>query len=362
MFAANMERTKNKGVTEEVDDPIETTVHEVKEPEDEICTSTDEEVVIDYLQYAVDHHWDYVTIDGDFDFDFLYLRSLDYSAFWVRSFQIENHLDNGCIKYFLMYNENDLAHLDEMKKEMDKSVDQIIAQIPSDADEWEICKIVHDELIKMTDNGIKNSDLHTKDAYGPLGMHEATCVGYSSAFKMVLGRLGIPCRLVCSDTHAWVWMGDDPSCGYIDIYWDDGDYINDLGEEVPHYTYFGMTDEELERISAHEIENVGLTLNDTDIDFENYHEHEGYVLDEYDFDDFFEMVQEQYADGKCAIEIRFTDKDEYDKCVWELLLDTKASMKLFTKLHYSGQVYKLYSDAEGIYVVTFFVDIDNPEG
>lgn len=81
---------------------------------------------------------------------------------------------------------------------------------------------VHDYLVDTIDydnDGANNQN----NIYGALFLHSTMCVGYSSAFTYILGKLGIKSYIVTSDSlgHAWNLVYLDGKYYNVDCTWDD---------------------------------------------------------------------------------------------------------------------------------------------
>lgn len=355
MPTRNTEETSEEYVTTET----------TEDPNLHVCDSVDEADVFLFLQEAVDNKWDRIRVKKDVTINWIDFKSLDYGAFWLENLGILQ-IDDVYDDYYLYYHDYDDEKIERMKAEIDESSDYIISCIPEGADEWESALVVHDELIKMctglgldADSTDENSDGYFQaDAYGPLGVKKATCCGYTSAFVMIMNRIGIPCRLVESENHAWVWMGDDPSCGYIDVFWDDYGYVDTSGEAVIGHIYFGMTDEEQRRIGDHEIEYVSKAPGYVEAPIDSYYEHEGYYMEDYSFSEFCRIAKEEYNNGMASLEIKMADEDDYIRCKNDLN-DGYTYADFLWAIQYNDDSYELTSQNEGIYVIIILLNIDN---
>lgn len=121
-----------------------------------------------------------------------------------------------------------------MQEEMLKTAESIAAEAAKTADTFQKVKMVHDLLAERNSYGDPAEWLsHSAySALAPGGGGKPVCDGYSKAFKVVCGILGIPCAMPSSNDHMWnnVKM-DDGNWYNVDLTWDDD------GEQV-EYDYF----------------------------------------------------------------------------------------------------------------------------
>jgi len=90
---------------------------------------------------------------------------------------------------------------------VEKAVQDIIAKIPAGSSEYDKIRFVHDEIIN---NCVYDFDApDSANPYGALVLGKAKCDGYTKAFSLVLGRLGIKTAIVVGDylpdqtAHVW---------------------------------------------------------------------------------------------------------------------------------------------------------------
>lgn len=105
---------------------------------------------------------------------------------------------------------------------MEAAIDSFLARIDPDASVYWKVYAVHYHLVRSCayDESLGNV-AHT--AYGALVCGSAVCQGYSSAFELILKRLGIPCITVVSQqmNHDWNMVFVDGYWYHVDLTWDD---------------------------------------------------------------------------------------------------------------------------------------------
>lgn len=255
-------------------------------------------------------------------------RTMPYSTFWMKSFEAySGSLSSGglwrqtwedsCYVYTFDYFDLSGEEIRDMENRIDEAADEIIACIPPDADLWQKCRTIHDELARRItyDN---DSGEHCHDLYGALVEHRAVCEGYALAFRYILNRAGEACDIVVSDwkeeadptAHAWNRISAPTYEEYIDVTWDDIGYTDGSGNPVVSYDYFGLTREEMTAIDDHNL-GSGLFPELSEPEVFNYYRHEGYLLTEYNVWDVAEVFRRQYEAGSSCMTVRFADRQSY---------------------------------------------------
>jgi len=86
------------------------------------------------------------------------------------------------------------------------------------------------------------------------------------------------------ESHAWNCIYIENEGYYVDVTWDDPDYVYD----EPKYEYFCITSESLAR--THELDKT-FDVPDCDAKKFNYFEYYGFRLDTYDFSDLCDVIE-----------------------------------------------------------------------
>ena len=162
-----------------------------------------------------------------------------------------NHLDiyknikKVTIKTTKIYDER-------MKNILDFDIDKIIKEnINSKMSNREKIKVIHDYIINHTkydkdyaDN--KNKKYQSNTAFGALEEGYAICSGYADSMMLFLEKFGIKNYKIASNNHVWNYVYIDNRWYHLDLTWDDP--ITDDGKDILDYTYFLITDGELEKL------------------------------------------------------------------------------------------------------------------
>ncbi len=117
----------------------------------------------------------------------------------------------------------------------------------------DIIKGIHDYVINNTKYDKDRSDkkivkYKSDTAYGALIEGYALCGGYTDAMFIFLDYYGINNYKVISENHIWNAVEIDGKWYHLDLTWDDP--INDKDKDILEYTFFLITDEELNDIET----------------------------------------------------------------------------------------------------------------
>lgn len=206
-------------------------------------------------QYA-DNRLDenFFTVEGELSHRQLYEGISAYKEdhpenFWLKNncrFYYEN--GNTCVSLnFLMDYETRIS----AQAELDEKVEEVTANAPSDASQFELEMYIHDYIIDNCkyDYESANSDEvsdNTGNAYGVLVEGNAVCEGYSRAFQLLCKELGIECVNISgtseNENHMWNCVRLEGNWYQIDVTWDDADTEP---AEIARYMFFNLDDENM---------------------------------------------------------------------------------------------------------------------
>ena len=280
-------------------------------------------------------------------------RSFPYSTFWLKSSKCvtnflpasdeDHYFGERWYVYSLDYYPIGNYEISDMKTRIDRETDDIIACIPSGADLWLKCRVVHDELIRRASYD-HDYEEHCHDLYGALVKHKTVCEGYALAFRYILEQIGENCDVIVSTwdeqptsgIHAWNCIYTNTEERYIDVTWDDLDWRDTDGNEIVMYDYFGLTGEEIAAIDSHDFNKdyIWTTSGVEPVAF-NYYRHENCMLSSYDEWELTEVFWRQYTEGKTTLTVRFDNSEAYDACLGSFVNSERVS-QLFSDLGYYG--------------------------
>ena len=200
----------------------------------------------------------YTRLPSDMAFDDIYIVKeavlCDHpEAFWVLgSYDIRNNFHDG--NYLVLYSRYSYEEITAAFDEINRTTEDILAQIPDDADELHREMVIHDALVDSVSYDLEaaESDDSTSDAftmYGAMVKKQAVCSGYAYAAKMLLNRVGIASRVVVgmskNSGHMWNEVRIDGKWYHLDVTWDDSSADSDV--MYNRYHYFNLNDEMIGR-------------------------------------------------------------------------------------------------------------------
>ena len=163
--------------------------------------------------------------------------TIDYSTRGeeTTSFQVSYRIDDAALSTY--------------QADLDAAITSLVAQIDPAASEYDKALYVYDWLQNNVayDHDVVEPyilDTMSRTPLGALAFGKAVCTGYSSAFALVMERLGIPCEVVDSQEmlHTWNMTCIGGTWYYSDATWDDMD--EDIGAQR---FYFMVSEQTLAR-------------------------------------------------------------------------------------------------------------------
>ena len=263
----------------------------------------------------------------------------DYGCFWVSEITSSHYSEDGNdynTYYFSYYNisENDIA---VMKAQIDNQISNILSGIPAGQSQPDICKTVHDYLIGSISYDQSLTADYNENAFGGLVLGRCTCAGYAATYHCVLSRLGIPCAIVQNDTHAFCKVGQT----YVDVCFDDIGAVDENGNAVISYYYFGMSYDQVISEPAHEVSYITHGYNNNDYIIPYYYEN--YELSYYDYNAVLNIYRDQLSRGNLFPIVLFTNYQAYEDCAEHMQSDIWA---MLDELGYTGDYCVFYPNEE----------------
>ncbi len=264
------------------------------------------------------------------------LAALTYDhpeMFWLEAAftltSIEGDTNNSTANITLSYYDywNYTVDKNKKKEELKSAVEAVAEKAAKCSSHYGRIKFVHDYLIE---NAYYDYDSlaeyertehdpsceYIYSAYGCLINGRTVCVGYAKAFQLIMNELGYGCMYVTGDaggsSHAWNCVFIEGEGYYVDVTWDDNDYIND--EAV--YEYFCITTDQLE--ITHKIDNM-FRLPKCESDKYNYYKYNGYFVSSYTYKELFKIIRQQ--SDRHVIGIQFASEEDLEKAYNDLFYD-----------------------------------------
>jgi hypothetical protein len=150
---------------------------------------------------------------------------------------------------------------------LEKCREIIDSLIREDMSDYEKELAIHDWLVENTRYDeitlflIHLHDPNNETPYGPLLRGKATCLGYTTAFQLLMDMLELPCITVNGFTrkveeHAWNMVELDGDWYCVDVTWDDPAGLSGLDLKLNH-KYFNVTSDFL-RETDHQWDENGV--------------------------------------------------------------------------------------------------------
>ncbi|MFT3952131.1 MAG: transglutaminase domain-containing protein [Oscillospiraceae bacterium] len=154
-------------------------------------------------------------------------------------------VSGGYVKTIKVTYTKTAAAVSTEKNKLAAKIDAIVAAAPAGMNDFQKVKYIHDKIIKNCVYSDTGSNAYS--AYGCLVEGKAVCQGYSEAFMLLCGELGIPCVLITGTdkedgtNHMWDMVKVSGAWYHIDVTWDDP-YKAAAEKSYVRYDYFNVTD------------------------------------------------------------------------------------------------------------------------
>lgn len=189
-------------------------------------------------------------------------------------------------------------------KQTNAVVNGILSKLKEGMSEFELELYFHDYLVKNCKYIERDEDKDSYTIYGCLVDQSAVCMGYTSAFQMLLSYVGINSVTVSGSNtasgHIWNAVDIEGDWYYTDVTWDDTD-------DFFMYDNFNLTTKQIKKThkivpkiedyndkqlfdSSGYIKNVNLIIPECTAVKYNYYRYRGYVLKDINNNDMAEKI------------------------------------------------------------------------
>ncbi len=252
----------------------------------------------------------------------------------------------------------------ERRRQIEQSVDELLAEAPRDTDDYEKIRYVYETLIYETDYDLEASE--NQNIYSVFVGRASVCQGYAKAFQYLMNRMGIECALVqgkvrdTGEGHAWNLVKADGDYYYVDATWGDisyqstdqetGQEESPMGDDLPEisYDYLCITTDQLLR--THILDEAE-PMPECTAEADNYYVRENALFESYDKQKLEELVERRLGQGNLCIALRCADEVCY-RTMYEALLDRR---EIFDYLAGTGINSFVYSNNDRQLTLTFFM-------
>lgn len=201
-----------------------------------------------------------------------------------------------------------------LKAQIEAKADQWIQGAPK-GDAYEKIKYVYETLIDQVEyqeNSPQNQNIRSVFLEG-----KTVCMGYSKAAQYLLNRMGIFCTLVTGtvtgekpSSHAWNLVRIGEQYYYMDVTWGNPGYLNPVEDDAYiSYSYLCCNEETL---APTHVPDDTIPLPSCQDDSYNYYKNKGRWYDSFDWNQIYQVIQEDLVQGAEMTELRFAGQESYD--------------------------------------------------
>ena len=202
---------------------------------------------------------------------------------------------------------------DIYQTDIDTEVDNILASLSQDADDYEKIKYFYETLIKTV--AYDKDSAHNQNIISVFLNKSTVCKGYTNAMQYLLSKVDIPCTIVTGlangESHAWNLVKLDGDYYYVDTTWGNPSFLN---EEKPEgyidYKYLNVTTEDLNKTheSAESFELPECTATN-----DNYYVREGLYFTEFSEDTVGNIFKTALEENLVDISVRFSNSTAFSE-------------------------------------------------
>lgn len=246
----------------------------------------------------------------------------------------------------------------QRQKQIDSYVNQCMAGMPENADDYAKVKYIYEYLIHHTEYDAAAED--NQNICSVFIEGKSVCQGYAKATQYLLNEAGVFStlvlgRVVGGEGHAWNLVKIDDNYYYMDTTWGDASYQAVGGtasyprKKIPtiNYDYLCVSTEQMNL--THTLDNV-VELPECDSMEDNYYVREGLYFTEWDKEQIERIFKEEYEKGSAYVTLKCENYDVYRQMHDALI----SNQEIFRYLDCPDGVVS-YSDDERQYSMSFWL-------
>lgn len=251
--------------------------------------------------------------------------------FWITStfgYLIDKSNSNTIVQLHSDFSPEDVSRA---VRETGEIIDTYLADTPAGLSDYELEKMVHDDIIDMCSYNSDVALAGTSDGYekyytiyGVLKEHQAVCEGYARTFELLLNLLGVECVGITGmaqggengeeELHMWNAVKISDKWYLVDATWDDQndefqrhDYFNVTSEimnhdHMPSKLYYELTDDQINGDETYAAVAMNMFVPECyDMDY-NYIVAEYPHMVDYEADDVIEALYDTAYDEETYFE------------------------------------------------------------
>ncbi|WP_195978042.1 transglutaminase domain-containing protein [Blautia luti] len=213
----------------------------------------------------------------------------------------------------------------QITQAMEKAYQEVLTQIPDEADDYQKVMVVYTYIIDNTDYVVSQDD---QSIAGTFWKKQAVCAGYAGAVQYLLERLGVYCIYVEGDArnstqgHAWNIVRLDGEYYYVDATNGDqpdfleGDAVDLVEHKTTIYDYLCPFPVEYEENYTASEEFPVPVCTATD---KNFYVLNGACFDSYDREHVMDLCRLRIDNDAAVVRFKFSNQEAYDAAYEDLI-------------------------------------------